>query len=245
MLEFKDFRRIRRTYIDLCDESRDECKEMYKKYKKFKENGMMIDPYKQENELQTTMHDDLTYVNGNWVKVVPMPCEFSLAPCATVPEKKKFGFGTCNQKEGINPMNYASASVTTAPTETQVQRSYLESRLYDIYCDKRKPLEALFGLEDDAAPKDNKELAERIKAGKFSIRGIDTDEKVKSYYYWTDMIRWRDPAMKADTEGFGAAKADLKAERQKALDIIKIDDPKAGLDAVKAFEAWEPKGAAN
>lgn len=146
------------------------------------------------------------------------------------------------KKEEENSMNYASATVTTAPTETQTQRKYLEDRLSYVYRDKRGPLEAQFGLIDDEPPVTLKELQERIAAGKFTFR----DEKdVRPYHHWTEMLRWRDPAKKADAEGFKAAKEDLKAKRQATLDTIKIDDVKAGLDAVKALEAWTPAGAAN
>ena len=61
---------------------------------------------------------------------------------------------------------------------------------------------------------------------------------------WIDMIRWRDPAVKADHDGYTAARKELQEKRQAALDIIKIDDPKAGLDAIKALEAWEPSKTA-
>lgn len=167
---------------------------------------------------------------------------FSLAPLQEAEcNPDSYGF----KQEGITPMNYASASVTTAPTETETQRKYLEKRLYEVYHDKREPLEAKFGLTDDPYPQDGKDLAQRIKDGKFIIRGVDTDEQIPSYYGTYDLIRWRDPAKKADQEGFDAAKADLKEKRQAALDTIKIDDVKAGLEAVKSLETWEPTGAAN
>ena len=140
--------------------------------------------------------------------------------------------------------NYASATVTAAPSDESKQRSYLEQRLYDVYCTKRDPLQATFGLQDDAAPATPEELNQRIKDGKFIIRGLDGKKDMR-FYYWTDMFQWRDPSRKADVEGYEAAKADLKSKRQDALDTIKIDTPAAGLAALKALEAWEPTTAAS
>lgn len=145
-------------------------------------------------------------------------------------------------------MNYASASISTPATETQDQRKYLSRRLDEVYNSKRDGLESKFGLADDAPPTGPKELADRLAAGKFIIRGAGDDAKnADKYRYWhyTDLIQWRDPARKADQEGFDAARKDLKAKKQEALDTIKIDEPKAGLEAIKALEAWTPPGAAN
>lgn len=157
-------------------------------------------------------------------------------------------FTTVLCQEGNNPMNYASASISTPSTETQDQRKYLEKRLSATYAELRDPLEAFFGLIDDTPPQSPKEFAERIAEGKFKIRGTGDDEKnATSYRYWDigSLMIWRDPAKKSDQDGFDAARADLKAKRQAALDIIKIDEPKAGLEAVKALEAWEPTSSAS
>lgn len=136
---------------------------------------------------------------------------------------------------------YASATVAAATTETQDQRKYLERRLQDVYSSKRDPLEAKFGLVDDDAPVDAADFEKRIKDGAFTMR---TGDKYR-FWHWTDLIQWRHPDRKQDTEGFTAAKEDLKAKKQVALDTIKIEDPKAGLEAIKALEAWEPTGAVN
>lgn len=156
------------------------------------------------------------------------------------------------KQEGNNPMNYATATVQAGTTETQDQRKYLSQRLESIYYDLRLPLFAQFGLTDDPCPKTPKELKQRIADGKFIIKGLkddDNDDEFADdeYFYgsWESMIRWRDPAKKADSEGYVAATKELEDLRQKTLDIIKIDEPKAGLDAIKALEAWTPTGAAN
>lgn len=148
-------------------------------------------------------------------------------------------------------MNYATATVHAATTETQDQRKYLQRRLEDIYYMKERPLFAAFGLTDDEAPTTPKELKARIADGKFTIIGLPKDDEDEDdfddcfYGSWSRLIRWRDPAKKADQDGYEAARKALKNEYQKAMDTIKIDDVKAGLEAVKALEAWEPTGAAN
>lgn len=199
--------------------------------------GYYMDPY---NNFQ----DFIALTTGTTVKM----CGYKdncLAPCdkpqcTEVPKKK--GFFVKKQEEE-NLMNYASASISAPATETQDQRKYLSKRLDEVYRTKRDPLEGIFGLTDDATPQGPKEVSERIAAGKFVIRGLE-GEAGRDYSYWAggDLIQWRDPAKKADQDGFTAAKKDLKAKYQTTLDTIKIDEPKAGLDAIKALEAWEPTG---
>lgn len=174
----------------------------------------------------TSVFDYIPSYSNSFVSVVtdqPAPC------------KKAFSFG-CKQEEGNNPMNYATATVQAATTETQDQRKYLEKRLQEVYHDKRDNLEAHFGIIDDDAPNGPAELAERLKDGKYTLRTGDRYQ----YWHWTELIQWRHPDRKQDFEGFEAAKKDLQSLRQKSLDTIKIDDVKACLDAVKALEAWEP-----
>lgn len=175
------------------------------------------------------------------------PC--TATPCPPVPSTLSWKCKAVQkQEEECIPMNYASASISAPATETQDQRRYLERRLQEVYADKRDGLESKFGLTDDDTPVGPAEVAKRIADGKFIIRGTGDDAKnATRYTYWSlgDLIQWRDPAKKADQAGFDAARLDLKAKRQEALDAIKIDEPKAGLDAIKALEAWTPTGAAN
>lgn len=182
-------------------------------------------------------------------------CTHSLGTCEAAPPSRWDFKNQCyavNKQEGNNPMNYATATVNAGTTETQDQRKYLTQRLENIYYKLEAPLYSQFGLTDDDAPTSPKELAQRIKDGKFVIKGLkdksESDEFDDDEYfhgYWTSLLRWRDPAKKADAAGYEAAIKELKDLRQKTLDIIKIDEPKAGLDAIKALEAWTPTGAAN
>lgn len=199
----------------------------------------------------------VTIPSGTWTvvsdyNIVSAPTvatnSFACVDACPKAEPKRSFLG--KQKEGNNPMNYATATVTAATTETQDQRKYLANRLQDVYFDKERPLYAMFGLTDDEAPTSPKELKQRIADGKFTILGLpkdgeDEDEDDFFYGGWSRMLRWRDPAKKLDRDGYDAARKELKDMYQKTLDIIKIDDVKAGLDAVKALEAWKPTGAAN
>lgn len=230
MLNWSDYRAVRRKYFG---ESIFQSRTNYQKYKKAKMNSA------------NHAHQ---YTVKTAYGIASVPADLCcLAPCApaqcTKPEPKEFRFGLKKQEEE-NLMNYASATVQAGTTETQDQRKYLVSRLSDVYASKKDPLYATFGLVDDEAPLSATELAARLKDGKFTIK---TGEKYErpSYYHWTDMIVWRAPDRKADRDGYEAAKADLKKKYQEALDIIKIDEPKAGLEAIKALEAWTPTGAAN
>lgn len=235
MLSWVKFNALNKSSLDYTALRRYERKQVYKQYVKEQE----VPSYKA--------------ITGEWITYGSTTNSLAQLPSA-VPSTTLSG-NTSNwftvdevKQEGNNPMNYASASISTPATETQDQRKYLERRLFEVYADKRDPLESLFGLLDDHAPQTPAELAARIADGKFTIRGTGDDTKNAAHYrYWgaAELIQWRDPAKKADMDGFKAAKDALKAERQKALDIIKIDDPKSGLEAIKALEAWTPTGAAN
>jgi len=186
-----------------------------------------------------------SYIDNWTFPPVTLQSYGSLA-CTPCPDLEKY-IRPVNKEEGNNPMNCATATVQAGTTETQDQRKYLTNRLQEVYSDKRDPLEAAFGLTDDEAPRGPLELSERLKAGKFSVRYLEADTHPDAYRYWhwTDLIQWRDPAAKRDEDGFKKAVEELKALRQAALDTIKIDEPKVGLDAIKALEAWKPTGAAN
>ncbi len=242
MLSWSEYWTIRRKYFE---ENKKQARKSYDNYSKAMKKKMNYDKVCNPPvaiDIETTYWPSMFKPN-NLCSLV------SLSTDQPVPCKKGFSFG-CKQEEGINPMNYATATVHAATTETQDQRNYLQSRLEDIYYTKERPLYAQFGLTDDEAPTTPKELKARITDGKFVIIGLPKDDAEDDFddcYYggWSRLIRWRDPAKKADQNGYEAARKELKDEYQKAMDTIKIDDVKAGLEAVKALEAWKPTGAAN
>lgn len=239
--------------IGMIKPSKQTRRKIYNEYVKEKKMKAELPPIGKMNILNTfpagTICAGSVCTTTGWTD----PC--SLGTCEAAPPSRWDVKNQCyavNKEEGNNPMNYATATVNAGTTETQDQRKYLTQRLETIYYKLEAPLYSQFGLTDDDAPTSPKELAQRIKDGKFVIKGLkdksESDEfDDDSYFhgYWTSLLRWRDPAKKADAAGYEAAIKELKDLRQKTLDIIKIDEPKAGLDAIKALEAWTPTSAAN
>lgn len=241
MFNWTEYKAIRKKYFG---ENRVEARKSWARYQDFftmKERNMIMNG----SDVVTWTFD---------ANCVAVPCTSSFADCPktdAAPCKAQMPYVDVPQQEGNNPMNYANvanAAITVPPTEVQDQRKYLEKRLDQLFYAKDEPLYRHFGLDDDAAPYSPVEFKKRIDEGKFQIRGVDFDQEHAARYdhwHWTDLIAWRDPAKKADRDGYDAARKDLREKKQNTLDIIKIDDPKAGLEALKAFEAWEPKGATN
>lgn len=210
----------------------------YGKRRQAKEEYQRLE--KEQNEMLSFVTVDSSHTHSYTIpcKTATPPSSFACKPC---PVTISTDYPVIKE-EGNNPMNsYASATIAAPTTETQDQRKYLERRLQEVYNTKRDPLESKFGLTDDEAPKDAVDFKKRIEAGQFTFR----EYKDGRWFYWADAIKWRDPAKKEDMDGFNAAKADLKAKKQAALDIIKINDPADGLKAIKDLESWEPTGAAN
>lgn len=179
------------------------------------------------------------------------------APTPWVPAIPKIGKAYCGpqQEQGNNPMNYdynsktayASAAITQADPD-QPKRDYLVGRLQTTYYTKESDLRSQFGLEDDAAPKTPKEMADRIAAGKFVIRGTeyeDAYEDGERYFYPSEALSWRDPTVKEDHDGYITAIGAMNKFRIGLLDIVKVKDLDAAFDTIKALEDWQPTGKAN
>lgn len=119
-------------------------------------------------------------------------------------------------------------------TVEQQRIGYLQGRIRDVSYTKTDELTKTFALLDDPTPTNGQELVERILAGKYVI---PSNEK-KRYGYAQDQITWRDPAKKADREGYDKAFNALEDARTAANDIIMIGSPADGLAALQAFEKW-------
>lgn len=115
-------------------------------------------------------------------------------------------------------------------------RQRLTSRTYEAFCAHDRKLENEFHLTDDEAPKTPSEFLQRIKDGKFVL---PTDEEFKKHYnYLRDpgaLIKWRDPAVKADKDGYDAAHKKLIAARDDVFDAIMVKKPIDALKDVQAF----------
>lgn len=159
----------------------------------------------------------------------------SLAPieCKTVPNSKLEWYSKKKKEE--NPMNYASAGVAVSVDNPEKdQRRYMVRRIEDIYYEKKDALRSQFNI-DATLPQSPQELADMIKNGEFTIKGLG-EEKKGRYFYWTDAIEFRKAP--ADKDGFDAAKAALKKFKQEQIDIVTIKSLDDGFNALKAMEAW-------
>jgi len=117
----------------------------------------------------------------------------------------------------------------------QAARKHLLRRLSDAKDEKKLALRQQYGLDDEKAPKSPKEFLERIKAGKFVVPGAE-DEKHPRYWDSYNAIRWRDPAVKEDQEGYDLAKVVLSKAARDVEDAIVVKTPEEGLKALQGFE---------
>jgi hypothetical protein len=126
-------------------------------------------------------------------------------------------------------------SINTTGNLDAQQKNYFGNRAVEIFYAQKEALKNQFGLVDDEAPRNAKELAERIAAGKFVI---DTEKKDSD---WDFSIRrafsWRDPSVKKDEDGYKAARKELDKKLTETKDIIVAStDAKEALEAVKSLE---------
>lgn len=110
------------------------------------------------------------------------------------------------------------------------KRNYLANRLYQETSEKVQDLRQDFGLVDDAAPDTAEDFLKRIKDGKFILREASIWNTT-----FEGRVRWRDPDLKEDNEGFDEATAKLGEARQAAEDVITIMPPEKGLEAFNTF----------
>lgn len=125
-----------------------------------------------------------------------------------------------------------------ADKNEDTKKNHLMSRLSSIYYDKVPELRKAFNMDVDE-PTSPKDIAERLKAGKYTVRKADKDvDDIDVWnFYWRDYFSWEDPANPADTKGFDAAMDKLQDAHTKTKDTIIVMDEVAGLAALREFEA--------
>jgi hypothetical protein len=130
--------------------------------------------------------------------------------------------------------------------------NYLEGRLYNTVSKLDNELRKQFGLVDDEFPTSPKELAERLKAGKYVVRYLhedgnpgEYDDYINRYEPLGGLIRFRDPAVKEDQDGYSAAREEMLTVKKSVEDTLYIDTPENALKAIQEFENWKPAGKAN
>jgi len=127
----------------------------------------------------------------------------------------------------------------------QKRIDHLTQRLNDATRSHIESLRPFYNLEDEDAPRSLKQLADRIKEGRYIIVNDNGTEDLDQptigyfelYYSLGRNFRWRDPAKKLDTEGYNAAIARRDKASRDVMDVIIIKDADAGLAAVQEFEA--------
>src|SRR5258705_5466362 len=126
--------------------------------------------------------------------------------------------------------------------------NYLLSRYENTKSEIRSDLRKQFGLDNDDRPTTAKELADRILSGKYVLPTEKEEELMRERYCfdWSvlDGIKWRDPAIKEDKDGFKLAETELNDESMKVHDAVMIKDHDTALTAIQAFKDWKPTGVA-
>lgn len=129
------------------------------------------------------------------------------------------------------------------PTD-QRQKDHLLGRLHEIKYTKRNALEVEFGLSELPRPKTPAELVAYIKEGKYVFKHEDDLSECDSgfcgnefYYSPWRYIEFRDPAVKADREGYEKAEKALEKLYDDTKDDIVVLDVEKGLAALRQFES--------
>lgn len=153
--------------------------------------------------------------------------------CST-PEPKR-GWGCKPIKKEENPMaSYASAQIIADTTEKD-QRGYVADRLRTIRYEKSAALEKQFGLIDEEAPKTPAAFVQRIADGMYTI---DKERMDKQTYRPMDYIRWRDPSVVEDKEGYKAAIEKMEVAYRTAKDAAVLSPIADAKTAMDTFAAW-------
>jgi len=137
-------------------------------------------------------------------------------------------------------VDYVSSDKHSESAKTNYLLSRYENTKNEIRSDLRKQ----FGLDNDDRPTTAKEFADRILSGKYVLPTEKEEELQRQVYYcgWsiTDAIKWRDPAIKEDKDGFKLAETELNDESLKVHDAVMIKDHDTALTAIQALKDWKP-----
>lgn len=116
------------------------------------------------------------------------------------------------------------------------KRDYLENRVRYTQRSLQYDARKTYGLVDDESPNTLNDLVKRIQDGKYVI----PEEYAKEILYNPiSYIKWRDPDLKEDKDGYSAFIDRLNKEVTKTMDVVKIADPADGLKAIQALEQFK------
>ena len=153
----------------------------------------------------------------------------------------------CSKQEKENTMNtlniVARADNSAQYPTDQRQKDHLLNRLYEIKYTKEQALQVEFGLTELPRPKTPAELVAYIKEGKYVFKHeddlTDNDDFGGNEFYYSPWryMEFRDPAVKADREGYEKAEKALEKLYQDTRDDIVVLDVEKGLAALRQFES--------
>lgn len=158
---------------------------------------------------------------------------------ATVPPPSVSSFNAWYAETVANKKQENNMYTNTPDALETQKRNYLSSRLVNLKGKKVDKLRQAYGLDDEDRPLTPKELLERIKSGKFVIRGEHED--TTDPYNLLEYFSWREPDRKEDKVGFRTAREPLDKAYDEAKDTVIVLPLEDALAAVKKFEEAEFK----
>lgn len=150
----------------------------------------------------------------------------SLAICPPIPVSYQDQTAQCKKMK-------EDTMHTDANLETR-QREQLSYRVDHVASEKDNEARHFFGLVDDGYPSTAGDLIARITGGKYMVASDKMD--TETYGSPTRYIRWRDPAVKEDQNGYKAALDKIEAAQEIVNDMASFA-PLA--DAFKAFNDFK------
>lgn len=161
----------------------------------------------------------------------------SFADCVQAPAEPKKKCGLAFKKKEEVPMSsLSSATVITADSIEKDQRRFIVDRLNTTLYYIKRYLKRQFGLADDVAPKTVEEMLARIAAGKYVL---PEKHKDLSPYCSVSYIRWRDPSVKEDKDGYLAARKALEDEFSTAEEAARLLPIAEATKAMQDFKSWK------
>jgi hypothetical protein len=173
---------------------------------------------------------------------------YKLVDCKTATTKATPDFWgcvkqPCKKKKDENPMSsMSSATVITSDSIERDQRKFISSRLYDTLYARKHDLKRQFGLADDDMPTTAKEMLERVQAGKFVLPEKWNDAGAYSFF---NVVRWRDPSLKEDKDGYNEARKSLLAAYESAEEAAKLLPIADATKAMQDFKNWKYEAKAS
>lgn len=205
------------------------------------EDDMDLDAYKFAVHKPESLFDiDMKTVELNTMVNWIGP-ELCLEPCKPVETAPTSAAKKCSKKKETKMRYYDEYNdeyVDSLPSQSDEsqKRAYLEIRVRDIEDTLLHDARKTYGLVDDGSPTTPTELVKRIQDGKFVIPKEYAD---KPLYDPARYIKWRDPDLKEDMEGFQGFQDRLHKEVTKTRDVVKIADPADGLKAIQSLEQFQ------